>query len=121
MTTPHDREKEPQMRRKTTVNAVQIRSGLPAADRKLAYARLRECGHAGVLNLKIWQEDELFICECIELGTASQGPTKDDAFVAMVEATELFLIEASLDEISERLKEHDAHENQEVGSFALSH
>ena len=43
------------------------------------------------LTAVIHQEDELFVAECPELGTASQGRNIAEAVANLREATELFL------------------------------
>ncbi len=39
------------------------------------------------------QEDDLYVAECPEVGTASQGKTIDEALENLKEATELYLEE----------------------------
>ena len=39
------------------------------------------------------QEGDLYVAECPEVGTVSQGPSLDEAVANLVEATELFLEE----------------------------
>jgi predicted RNase H-like HicB family nuclease len=41
----------------------------------------------------IHKEDDLYVAECPEVGTASQGPTMDEAIINLKEATELYLEE----------------------------
>ena len=41
----------------------------------------------------IHQEDDLYIAECPEVGTASQGYTVEEAIANLKEATELYLEE----------------------------
>ena len=41
----------------------------------------------------IHQEDDLFIAECPEIGTASQGHSIEEAITNLKEATELYLEE----------------------------
>ena len=41
----------------------------------------------------IHREDDLYVAECPEVGTASQGPTIEDAISNLKEATELYLEE----------------------------
>jgi predicted RNase H-like HicB family nuclease len=43
------------------------------------------------LSAVIHQEDDLFVAECPELGTVSQGRSIPEALVNLREATELFL------------------------------
>jgi predicted RNase H-like HicB family nuclease len=44
----------------------------------------------------IHQEDDLYIAECPEVGTVSQGYTLEDAIANLKEATELYLEEFPL-------------------------
>lgn len=44
----------------------------------------------------IHQEHHLFVAECPEIGTASQGETMEDALTNLKEATELYLEEFPL-------------------------
>jgi predicted RNase H-like HicB family nuclease len=48
----------------------------------------------------IHQEDDLYVADCPEVGTVSQGKTVDEAIANLKEATELHLEEFSLTEIS---------------------
>jgi predicted RNase H-like HicB family nuclease len=41
----------------------------------------------------VHQEDDLYVAECPEVGTVSQGPTAETAVANLKEATELFLEE----------------------------
>jgi predicted RNase H-like HicB family nuclease len=43
------------------------------------------------LTAVIHQEDDLFVAECPEVGTVSQGHTIDEALANLREATELYL------------------------------
>jgi predicted RNase H-like HicB family nuclease len=45
------------------------------------------------LSAVIHQEDDWFVAECPELGTASQGRTIDEALANLREASELYLEE----------------------------
>ncbi len=45
------------------------------------------------LSAVIHQEDELYVAECPELGTISQGGSIEEALANLKEATELFLEE----------------------------
>lgn len=45
------------------------------------------------LSAVIHQEDDWFVAECLEFGTASQGRTIDEALANLREATELYLEE----------------------------
>lgn len=44
----------------------------------------------------IHREDNLYVAECVEAGTVSQGETIEDAIVNLKEATELYLEEFPL-------------------------
>ena len=46
----------------------------------------------------IHKEDGMYIAECPEVGTASQGETLDDSITNLKEATELYLEEFPLKE-----------------------
>ena len=46
------------------------------------------------------KEDDLYVAECPEVGTISQGPTIEDAIANLKEATELYLEEFPLPEKS---------------------
>ena len=46
-----------------------------------------------LLTAIIHQEDELFVAECPEVGTASQGKTIEEAIANLREATEVYLEE----------------------------
>ena len=52
----------------------------------------------------IQKEDEIYVSLCPELDIASQGDSIEDAKSNLQEAVELFLEEASLNEIAERTK-----------------
>ena len=41
----------------------------------------------------IYREDDLFVAQCPEAGTASQGTTIEEAVINLKEATELYLEE----------------------------
>ncbi|GER92646.1 type II toxin-antitoxin system HicB family antitoxin [hot springs metagenome] len=49
------------------------------------------------------KEDDLYVAECPEVGTISQGYTIEEAIANLKEATELYLEEFSLEEISKPL------------------
>ncbi len=51
----------------------------------------------------IYWEEDVYIAECPEVGTASQGDTIEEAIANLKEATELYLEEFPLPEISPRL------------------
>jgi predicted RNase H-like HicB family nuclease len=48
----------------------------------------------------IHKEDDLFVAECPEVGTASQGYTIEEAVANLKEATELYLEEFPLPDVS---------------------
>ncbi len=45
------------------------------------------------------KEDDLYVAECTEIGTVSQGKSIDEAIANLTEATELYLEEFSVPEI----------------------
>ncbi|MGQ9570141.1 MAG: type II toxin-antitoxin system HicB family antitoxin [Thermodesulfovibrionales bacterium] len=49
------------------------------------------------------REDDLYVAECPEVGTVSQGYTIEEAIENLKEATELYLEEFPLEEISKPL------------------
>jgi predicted RNase H-like HicB family nuclease len=49
------------------------------------------------------KEDDLYVAECPEVGTVSQGYTIEEAIANLKEATELYLEEFSLEEVSKPL------------------
>ncbi len=49
------------------------------------------------------KEDNLYVAECPEVGTVSQGHTIEEAVANLKEATELYLEEFPLQEISKPL------------------
>jgi predicted RNase H-like HicB family nuclease len=49
------------------------------------------------------KENDLYVAECPEVGTVSQGYTIEEAIANLKEATELYLEEFSLEEISKPL------------------
>lgn len=48
---------------------------------------------ARVFTAVIHKEDDLYVAECPEVGTASQGRTIEEAIANLKEATELYLEE----------------------------
>jgi len=46
------------------------------------------------------REDDLYVAECPEVGTVSQGPTVEEAIANLKEATELYLEEFPVPPIS---------------------
>jgi len=51
----------------------------------------------------LYREDDVYVAECQEVGTASQGETIEEALANLQEATELYLEEFPLPQISPRL------------------
>ena len=51
----------------------------------------------------LYKEDELYIAECPEVGTASQGHTIEEAVENLKEANELYLEEFPLREVGKTL------------------
>lgn len=49
------------------------------------------------------REDDLYVAECPEVGTASQGYTIEEAISNLKEATELYLEEFPLEKVSKPL------------------
>lgn len=49
------------------------------------------------------REGKLYVAECPEVGTISQGPTVDDALANLREATELYLEEFPLPDVERPL------------------
>jgi predicted RNase H-like HicB family nuclease len=49
------------------------------------------------------KEDDLYVAECPEVGTVSQGYTVEEAVNNLKEATELYLEEFPMDEFSKSL------------------
>jgi predicted RNase H-like HicB family nuclease len=49
------------------------------------------------------KEEDLYVAECPEVGTVSQGATIEEALANLKEATELYLEEFPLHEISKPL------------------
>jgi len=48
----------------------------------------------------LYKEDDLYVAECPEVGTVSQGTTLEEAVANLKEATELYLEEFPLPEVS---------------------
>jgi predicted RNase H-like HicB family nuclease len=46
---------------------------------------------ARTLTAVLHREDDLYVAECPEVGTVSQGPTIEEAVANLKEATELYL------------------------------
>ncbi|WP_107666415.1 type II toxin-antitoxin system HicB family antitoxin [Cyanothece sp. BG0011] len=51
----------------------------------------------------IYWEEDVYVAECPEVGTASQGDTIEEALANLKEATELYLEEFPLPQTSPRL------------------
>jgi len=51
----------------------------------------------------IHKEEDLYIAECPEVGTASQGPTIEESLANLREATELYLEDFPLPDVSRPL------------------
>jgi predicted RNase H-like HicB family nuclease len=47
----------------------------------------------GTFSAVIHKEEDMFVAECPEVGTVSQGKTIDESLVNLKEATELYLEE----------------------------
>ena len=56
-----------------------------------------------VFTAVLHQEDDLYVAECPEVGTVSQGHTIEEAVANLKEATELYLEEFPLAEVSRPL------------------
>jgi predicted RNase H-like HicB family nuclease len=42
-----------------------------------------------VFTASVWQEDDLFVAQCLEVDVASQGETEEEALANLAEALEL--------------------------------
>ena len=51
-----------------------------------------------VLTAVLRKEEDMYVAECPEVGTVSQGPTVEEAISNLKEATELYLQEFPLEE-----------------------
>lgn len=51
-----------------------------------------------ILSAVVHKEDDLYVAECLEVGTVSQGGTIEDAVENLREATELYVEEFPLPE-----------------------
>ncbi|HPC80398.1 MAG: type II toxin-antitoxin system HicB family antitoxin [Candidatus Methanofastidiosa archaeon] len=49
-----------------------------------------------MLSAVIFKEEDMYVAECLEIGTVSQGYTIDEALSNLKEATELYLDEFPL-------------------------
>ncbi len=57
------------------------------------------CTFSAILH----KEDDLYVAECPEVGTVSQGDTVEEAVANLKEATELYLQEFPLSDVSRPL------------------
>ncbi len=55
------------------------------------------------LTAILHKEDDLYVAECPEVGTVSQGPSIDEAVASLREATELYLEEFPLPQMTKPL------------------
>jgi predicted RNase H-like HicB family nuclease len=55
------------------------------------------------LTAIVYWEEDVYVAECPEVGTASQGETIEEAIAHLKEATELYLEEFPLPETAPRL------------------
>ena len=51
----------------------------------------------------VYKEDQTYVAECPEVGTVSQGSTIEEALVGLKEATELYLKEFPMPNVSRPL------------------
>ncbi len=58
------------------------------------------------LTAVLRKERDLYVAECPEVGTVSQGPTVEDAIANLKEATELYLEEYPISEFETPLMTH---------------
>ncbi len=58
---------------------------------------------AQLLTAILHKEDDLYVAECPEVGTVSQGQTVEEAVANLKEATELYLEEFPVPEITRPL------------------
>lgn len=68
------------------------------------------------LTAVVEKEGGWYVSRCPELGVASQGKTREEAYAMLAEAVELWLEHASIKEIKRRLKS-----GATVRSLELSH
>ena len=52
-----------------------------------------------ILTAVLHQEEDMYVAECPEVGTVSQGKTIEEAIANLKEATELYLEEFSLKDL----------------------
>ncbi|KAF0156069.1 MAG: hypothetical protein FD159_1881 [Syntrophaceae bacterium] len=58
------------------------------------------------LNAVLHKEDDLYVAECPEVGTVSQGKTIEDAIANLKEATELYLEEFPIQDFPQTSHDH---------------
>ncbi len=56
-----------------------------------------------VFSAVLYKEEDLYVAECPEVGTVSQGYTIEEAIANLKEATELYLEEFPLPEVTRSL------------------
>jgi len=56
-----------------------------------------------IFSAVLHRENDLYVAECPEIGTVSQGPTIEEAVANLKEATELYLEEFPLPEVNHPL------------------
>jgi predicted RNase H-like HicB family nuclease len=56
-----------------------------------------------ILTAIIYKEDDMYIAECPEVGTVSQGKTIEEALKNLKEATELYLEEFPIEDKKEMI------------------
>ena len=56
------------------------------------------------LTAAVWQEDDWFVAECVELGIASQGRSEDEAMSNLREAVLLYLQDDATGEVKAPLR-----------------
>jgi len=47
------------------------------------------------LNYVIWEEDDAFVAQCLDVDVASEGDTQDEAIANLKEALELYFEDAT--------------------------
>ncbi len=55
-----------------------------------------------VLTAVLHKEEDMYVAECVEIGTVSQGRTMEEAIANLKEATELYLEEFPLEKRKRR-------------------
>ena len=75
---------------------------------EIGYTIERETKGGGAMNVRtftavIYKEDDLYVAECPEVGTASQGFTIEESLANLKEATELYLEDFPLPDVSRPL------------------